>query len=238
MSVATYQVEYGTHTIPFTLERRARKTLEISVYPDMKVEVIAPLNAALDGIMQKVKKRARWILRQIRFFEQFHPKRPERCYLSGETHLYLGRQYRLKVIPHVQRDVKLSRGQLLVQTHHPNRPAVTRDIVEDWYFERAKQKLIERVEHCLGHFQDKEQFEPKGILIRQLSQRWGSMTPAGNLVLNRQLIKAPLPSIDYVIIHELCHLQHADHSRDFYHLLGRIMPDWEKHKMRLERMVS
>lgn len=237
MSTLCYQVNYGKQTIAFDLKRRARKTLEISVYPDMKVEVIAPLEAAIDNIIQRVKKRARWILSQIRFFEQFHPKRAERCYISGETHLYLGRQYRLKVIPHIQRDVKLSRGQLLVQTHHPKRTDITRDIVEDWYFERAKQKLIERVDDCLNHFQDKELFIPKGIMVRQMSQRWGSMTPAGNLILNRQLIKAPVKSIDYVIIHELCHRQHADHSRDFYHMLSRMMPDWEKHKMRLERMA-
>lgn len=233
-----YQVNYGKHIIAFNLKRRQRKTLEISVYPDMKVEVIAPLEAAMDNILQRVKKRARWILSQVRFFEQFHPKRPDRCYVSGETHLYLGRQYRLKVIPHIQRDIKLSRGQLLVQTHHPKRTDITREIVEDWYFERAKQKLIERVDDCLSHFQDKELFTPKSVMVRQMSGRWGSMTPAGNLILNRQLIKAPVKSIDYVIIHELCHRQHANHSRDFYNLLGRIMPDWEKHKMRLERMVS
>lgn len=158
--------------------------------------------------------------------------------MSGESHLYLGRQYRLKVIRHVQKGVKLERGTLLVQTHYPERPDVTRDLVEEWYSERAKLKFNERLATCLDLFPDPEFFQPKGFLIRQMVSRWGSMTPAGTLVLNKQLVKAPLSSIDYVIVHELCHMQYPDHSSNFYGFLERIMPDWEKRKMSLERMVT
>lgn len=236
--VEQYRVSYGRNDIDFSLLRRERKTLEISVYPDMSVEVVAPADAPHDKILEKVKRRSGWIRRQIRFFEQFHPRRPDRCYLSGESHLYLGRQYRLKVIRHVQKGVKLERGVLLVQTHYPDRPEVTRDLVEEWYSERAKTKLSERLTVCLGLFPDPEYFKPKGFLVRKMVSRWGSMTPAGTLVLNKQLVKAPLPSIDYVIAHELCHMQHPDHSSDFYNFLSRIMPDWEKRKLKLERVVS
>lgn len=233
-----YSVSYGQNNIGFSLLRRERKTLEISVYPDMSVEVVAPANATHDKILEKVKKRASWIRRQVRFFEQFHPRRPDRCYLSGESHLYLGRQYKLRVVQHVQKSVKLERGVLVVQTHYPDRPDVTRDLLEEWYSERAKTKLSERLIACLGLFPDPEFFKPKGLLIRQMTSRWGSMTPVGTLVLNKQLVKASLSSIDYVIVHELCHIKHPDHSSDFYNFLSRIMPDWEKRKMALERIVS
>lgn len=232
------QFSYGSNRIEFYIERRSRKTLEISVYPDMSVKVIAPINALLEAILERVKKRAAWILKQIRFFEQFHPKRPERCYLSGESHLYLGREYRLKVMPSIQKQVKLSRGQLLVESHSPDRPDITRYILEKWYFDCAKAKLLERLECCLAIFPDKDFFKPRGVIVRQLSNRWGSMTKKGNLVLNRQLIKAPLECIDYVIIHELCHLHYRDHNRDFYDFLEKTMPDWQKHKMKLEKVTS
>ena len=233
-----HQIIYGQSTINFSLNRRPRKTLEISVYPDMSVKVVAPLDATLGLIKQRVVRRASWIFKQICFFEKFHPKRPKRCYLSGETHLYLGKAYRLKVVADLRKSVALSRGIITVKTHSPDRPDITRHILERWYLECAKLILNERVHHCLKVFSNKEIFSPKKIIIRQLNNRWGSMTKAGNLVLNRELIKAPISSIDYVITHELCHKQHSDHSRSFYELLAKTMPNWEKRKMQLEHLVS
>jgi predicted metal-dependent hydrolase len=92
------RVEYGTHAIEFSVERRERRTLEIAVEPDASVVVTAPIGAEADKIDAKVRKRAAWILRQQRYFEAFLPRTPERCFVAGETHLYLGRQYRLRVI--------------------------------------------------------------------------------------------------------------------------------------------
>lgn len=232
-----HQITHGNRTINFCLERRQRKTLEISVYPDLSIKVIAPMHAVFEAILEKVKKRAVWILRQINFFEQFYPKRTMRYYLSGESHLYLGREYRLKVIQGLQKKVTLARGQLFVETHSPKRTDVTHYVLEKWYLESAKTKFIERLEYCLRYFPNKTKFKPKSIIVRQLSNRWGSMTKAGNLVLNRQLIKVPTPCIDYVIIHELCHMRYPDHSRDFYEFLSKMLPDWKKYKMKLEKMM-
>lgn len=233
-----HQIIYGQSTINFSLDRRPRKTLEISVYPDMSVKVIAPFDAAFGLIKQKVTKRASWILKQICFFEKFHPKRSKRCYLSGETHLYLGKEYRLKVVADLRKSVALSREIITLKTHSPDRPDITRHILERWYFEGAKLILNERVNHCLKAFPNPEIFSPKQIIIRQLNNRWGSMTKARNLVLNRELIKASISSIDYVITHELCHRQHPNHSRSFYELLIKIMPNWKKRKIQLERLFS
>ena len=79
-----------------------RKTLEIAVEPDASVVIAAPQDATLDAIEAKLRKRAAWVTRQQRYFAQFLPRTPERRFIAGETHLYLGRQYRLKVVPHVQ----------------------------------------------------------------------------------------------------------------------------------------
>jgi predicted metal-dependent hydrolase len=154
------------------------------------------------------------------------------------TLLYLGRQYRLKVVPHVQEGVKLIRGFIVVQTHRPTRPEVTRELVDAWYRDRAHIKFPERIELCLGLFPDPEAFRPKGLIVRQTRQRWGSMSPAGRLLLNRRLVQAPVDAVDYVITHELCHIAEPHHGSSFFELLDKVMPDWERRKQRLERLMA
>jgi len=166
------------------------------------------------------------------------PRTPARRFLPGETHLYLGRQYRLKVVRHIQAEEKLIRGFIVVQSHRPDRPEVTRALVDSWYRKRARTKFAERLEAALGRFPKPETFRPRGLIVRQLRQRWGSMSPAGRLLLNRRLIEAPLDAIDYVITHELCHIAEPHHGRRFFELLDRTMPDWPKRKERLERVMA
>ncbi len=238
MSAETLQLPYGDRRIEFELTRRERKTLAISVRPDLRIEVVAPFDASLDRIFEKVRKRAPWITRQLQFFGQFQPRTPERRYIAGETHRYLGRQYKLKVLPHIQERVKLHRGLLIVQTHKPKQAENTKALVEDWYRERAHIKFPERIAICRQSFPDPNEFEPSGVIIRQLQQRWGSMTPTGKLVLNKSLIRASVDTIDYVITHELCHIRHSHHGPEFYKLLDRVMPDWEKRKVKLERQLA
>lgn len=238
MTTARHNIQYGEHRIDFTIVRRERTTLEIAVEPDASVIVAAPKDAPLAAIQEKVRKRAAWIRRQQRYFIQFLPRTPDRQYVAGETHLYLGRQYRLKVVLHVQAGVKLVRGFIVVQTHRPERAEVTRELVEAWYQKRAHAKFAERLEINLLRFPSSEDFRPKGLIVRQLRQRWGSMSPASRLLLNRRLIEAPLDAIDYVITHELCHIAVPHHGPQFFELLDLVMPDWPKRKHRLEQRMA
>lgn len=238
MSAERHSVQYGEHTIEFVIVRRDRKTLEIAVEPDATVVVAAPLDAPLAAIEEKVRKRAAWVMRQQRYFIQYLPRTPDRMYVAGETHLYLGRQYRLKVAPHIQVMVKLVRGFIVIQTHHPAKPEITRELVERWYRERAQIKFSGRLEVNLLRFPEPDNFRPKGLIIRHLQKRWGSMLSAGRLLLNRRLIEAPIDSIDYVMTHELCHMSEPHHGPAFFELLDRVLPDWPKRKERLERSMS
>ncbi len=238
MTRKTFSVPYGSEKIDFRLQRRQRKTLAISVDPDALVEVIAPLEAPLEKILEKVRKRGAWIRRQQRYFIQFQPRTPERLYIGGETHLYLGRQYKLKVVEHIQQRVKLSRGQLTVQSSRPRNPDVTKALVEQWYRDRAREKFRERLALCQLRFPNPDDMEPKGLTTMHLRQRWGSMTRSGRLILNLALIQASTDAIDYVITHELCHLRHHNHGSEFFHLLDQAMPDWDARKRKLERQLA
>lgn len=238
MSVEHLIVQYGEHEIDVSLVRRNRKTLEIAVEPDASVSVTAPLDASLEAIEGKVRRRGAWIRRQQRYFMQFLPRTPERQFIAGETFRYLGRHYRLKVVPHIQAGVKLRGGHLVVQAHRPQSTEATQELVERWYRERAAVKFAERLEFNLQRFADPEAFRPAAILLRTLNQRWGSMSKASRLLLNARLIEAPTDAIDYVITHELCHIAEAHHGPKFIELLDQVLPDWRRRKERLERAMS
>ena len=229
-------VEYGRETISYRIRFAERETLAISVHPDRSVEVIAPHGAEDMEIARAVRRRVRWILKQQRYFEQFVPRTPPRRFVSGETHLYLGRQYRLKIVRAAEPSVKLTRGRIFIATPKPKDRQRNGALLMHWYLDRAQRKFAERFDAMFLPF-GRMNVRCPSLAIRSLSRRWGSHSANGRITLNQGLIRAPTPCIDYVITHELCHLIHADHSSKFYDLLDRLMPDWEKRKNRLERMM-
>ena len=119
----------------------------------------------------------------------------------------------------------------------PGDPARVRRVLERWYAARARTQFRKRLGVCLGTAVGRSVDPPK-LQIRRMTKRWGSCGPSGTLTLNLDLIRAPRPCIDYVIVHELCHLKHPNHSQEFYRLLSTAMPDWQERKMRLERMLA
>ncbi len=230
-----HSVSYGQHTLVYTLTRSARKTVRIQVQPDSTVRVIAPPDLDETQIAMVVKKKAAWIVKQIRFFEQFRPLTPIRQYKGGETHRYLGRQYRLKLVEG-KKLIRLAAGYLDVTLPDPTPEAVEQALTQwyrekaDIYFRRMLAQVIKRFElYKLPHLQ---------LKIRHMPTRWGSCTPAGIIYLNPDLIKAAGSCIEYVLIHELCHLVYRYHDRTFYELLGRMLPDWQRRKQTLERMMA
>lgn len=231
-------IRYGALSIAFTVTRRKRETLEIAVEPDTRVSVVAPIGASEDAIRAKVKKRASWVVQQQKYFAQFSPRGVERRYISGETHLYLGRQYRLKIAKATTSCVKIMRGYIVVETTTPNDVSEIERLLNAWYKDKALAKFSERLNICLQRFSRPNRVEPSGISIRLMEKRWGTMSPQKRLTLNRRLIQASVASIDYVITHELCHLLVPNHKPAFYRLLQRVMGDWDMRKQRLERLLA
>lgn len=238
MMLEQRRISYGAHIIEFQVERRERTTLEIAVEPDMRIVIAAPKASKPDEIDARVRKRAAWILRQQAYFNQFLPRTPPRKFVAGETHLYLGRQYRLNVERALSDRVGLYRGRIHVSTTRPANPSHTQDLVEEWYRDRAKIKFEERLRHCLTLFSRPDEFEPKAMIVRRMARRWGSMSSARRLLLNLRLVEAPVDAIDYVITHELAHIQEPHHGPAFVELLASTLPDWEARKAKLERVLS
>lgn len=226
-------VVFGQKTIDYCLYYCNRKTLEIAVHPDSIVVVKAPMNSDISMIENKINKRARWIVRQLNYFKQFTPKTPSRCYINGETHLYLGKQYRLKIIKGTEDSVKLSQGFFHITCQDEPTPEIVQKLLNRWYLEKASLQFNASMERCWPKFKKFDFLKPS-ISIKRMQKRWGSLSGQGVVILNTDLIKAPKECIDYVVIHELCHLKYNDHSLDFYKLLDSAIPGWEKIKHKLE----
>jgi predicted metal-dependent hydrolase len=227
-------IQFGSKQIDYQIEYSERKTLGITVTPDMDVLVKAPNDSTINKIEEKLKKKAPWIIKQQSFFLAYHPKTTERKYISGETHLYLGRQYLLKVEENDKESVKLKGKYIVVKTHDKTR---VKQLVNNWYLEHARSKFHSTAQPLIEKFK-KYKVEPSSIVLREMPTRWGSCTPKGKIILNPELIKAPKGCIEYVIVHELCHLIHHDHTQKFMDLQTKEMKDWEKWKTKLERLLA
>lgn len=235
----TLTVSYGSRPIEYRLERRDRATLEITVQPNGSVEVLAPTMSTDLEIANRIVKRARWILSQQEFFSQFLPRTPPRRWIPGETHLYLGRQYRLRVgEPAHARQVRLIRGFFVLDGVDFEDSGAIERLVDSWYRTKAGVQFERSISRCRTRFVSPEAFLPASVQLRRMPTRWGSMSASGRLSLNPSLVRAPADAIDYVITHELCHLAVPNHGPGFTDLLSVVMPDWERRKLRLERALA
>lgn len=231
------KVAYGNTQLVFSIKRSERKTLAIEVHPDLSVQVIAPVNATLGDIKEKVLKRGKWIAKQQSYFEQFLPRTPRREYVSGESHFYLGRKYLLKIRKSKKQDVKLKGGELTVYLVDTNDKKLIKRLLSKWYFNHAKVRFNQSMTDCLKKFTKHNLELSTPLTIKRMNRRWGSCTPKGSIILNPEIIKTPSKCIEYVIIHELCHLIHPNHGKGFYDLQNEMNPNWEKWKLRLEKML-
>jgi len=224
----THTVHFGRTPIAFELLYSERKTLSLHVYPDCTIEVDAPVGTDSSAIEAFVRRRGGWVLRHLRELQDL--ERPAvtlpRRYVSGESYRYLGRQYRLKVVEDAVERVILTRGWLTVGVSKPEDNQRVQTLLSTWYRAHALRIFTQRLEACYP------KVEPLGVLkptlaIRPMKTRWGSCSAAGRITLNMKLIQSPRSLIDYVILHELCHLKEHNHSPRFWRLLDRVLPDWE-----------
>ena len=232
MKAIARTISYGKTEIDYELLMMNRRSLEIAVHPDRSVVVKAPLSSTPEAIEEKIRKRARWIRRQIAYFNQFYPGTAERRYLGGESHLYLGRKYRLKIELSDKDRVLLRSGYFIIEASC-DRPEHIKALLESWYKRRAKIYLSKIFDDCWEAFRKGRLSKPH-LKLQQMDKRWGSLSKKGQLRLNTNLIQTPKECIEYVVIHELCHLIHHSHGPEFYELLDRTMPDWMRRKHKLE----
>lgn len=231
-------IRWGRTELAYDIAYSARrKTLAIEVYPDLRIRVTAPLGAKPERIRALVHKRARWIRAQQRAFALYLPQQPPRRYVNGESHRYLGRQYRLRAEQGGENRVRCLRGYFLITTRSMPTPERVQRQLENWYRDHAERIFHERLDACHPRAA-REGIARPALRIKRMHKRWGSCSADGQITLNLELIKAPKECIDYVIMHELCHLKEPHHGPRFWALLGRLMPGFEQERERLNRLLA
>jgi hypothetical protein len=229
-------IDFGNRKISYNLHRQDRKRMRIVVGPELTVDVFAPANSDEEQIQVAVIKKAAWIAGKLDALERYHPLPAPKKYISGETLVYLGRQYRLKVEQGRSQPAKLIGRFLRVWIEDKSDTRSARKKVDSWYRKRAHEILSRYMERCYAIASRHGVTEPV-LLIRTMRRRWGSCSPKGRITINLNLVKAPVHCIEYVIMHELCHLKYHNHSKSFYSLLTRCQPNWRKRKVELDKVV-
>lgn len=230
---------YGEEAIVFERLEKQKPSPKVSIKvdSDCKVRVYAAKEVSDSDVIHATKKRGKWIHRKLKEFKALDEEHSPREYVSGESHFYLGRRYMLKVYQgkSQQPRVRLFRGSLEVFCKDKS-PENVKMLLDNWYKEKAKQVFAEQI----GRIVQKTPwvFEIPPFTVRVMKKQWGSCSPKGRLLLNTHLVKASKECIDYVILHELCHLVEHNHSKRFYKLMEQVMPEWEQRKKELDREVN
>lgn len=223
---------YGSYIYEYELFKEERKTLSLTVMPDLRICVKSPLAANEERIELFLKRKWFWLQKQLNFFKKYQRKIYEREYVSGESFLYLGRQYKIIVKQSDEERVSLSKGQLLVFSMtevYDGRN--NKKLLDKWYLEKTEKVFAERFELMKERF-DYEKMPQ--LSTRKMQRRWGSFLNNEKVFLNPKLIHASKDCIDYVIAHELCHMKYKKHDADFFKLLSKKYPNWERVKEKLE----
>lgn len=219
--------------IEYELIRSRRRTLELRLYPDRRVEVRAPLRATRGEIDAFVASRENWLRMRIARLEQKPRVSENDRYAPGSRHWFLGEQLVLDVRPggrHVQREDE--RLVVTVSSHEDH--ARVRDQIQQWYLQQARDDFHRRLDRLYPFFAERGHRRPR-LRIRNMRSRWGSLSSSGWMSLNLELIKTPAACIDYVVMHELCHLEHMNHGPRFKALMSELMPDWPERRQRLRK---
>ena len=207
--------------------------MSVTVGPEDGVVLLAPADAPILRLDQVVRQKASWIVDRLRHVGSLDRPLPKREFISGESYFYLGRSYRLKVRSGAMDSVVLDQGHLLVDVEWADdreiRATRVRTALESWYLKRATDKLNERT----AFWSARTGLLPSSVKVKSQRKRWGSCSPTGVLRFNWRIVQAPLSLIDYVVVHELVHLKHANHSKAFWAELAAVIPDFKPRKEQL-----
>jgi predicted metal-dependent hydrolase len=227
-------IQYGNRVIQYNIKKGNRKkTVAVHINPMATITVFSPRHLDDEKIRMIVQKKARWILEKQKQVESNRYSNSMKEFVSGESFPYLGKLYRLKVMKTAEdtiRKCRLVNGRFLVEINGNHETEVNRTVVKkalvDWYLERAETKIKERVDR----FSQQIGKTPLSIKIKNQERRWGSCSRNGSIRFNWKVIMAPISILDYVIVHELCHLIHPHHSTQFWQKVQSIIPGYRRRR--------
>jgi predicted metal-dependent hydrolase len=230
-------LQYGNKTVEYDVIKSKRvKTSEIIV-DENRIVIRTPSNKPQSEIHQIIEKKVRWILDKQKQYSAFKKEINKPVFESGSTLPYLGRNYPLEIRENSggEGNIRFQRGKFvfLFSTNEWTRNQI-KSLYEEWLKQRAQKIFSNKVKE----YSKELKIEIQKIVIKNLRNRWGSVTKEGVLNLNVNLLKSPSKVIDYIIIHEMCHIKFKAHSHHFWSLVHKIMPGYNDIIVWLERNAS
>lgn len=229
--IVTDRFSFGSKTIEYSIKWTGRRSLGISVTPSSSVIVRAPIGIPIELVRKKVRLKANWILEKQLLFREIARPQVIYNYTNGESHWYLGQQYRLKFI--ASDSISVFREDSFIFITGTRDPAKIEKALNLWYLEQATiliRELIQKWSVRIVNTHIELKFK-----IKKLKRRWGSCSSRGDLTFNLNLIKVSSLCVEYVVVHELCHLIEFNHGSRFKMLVTQNLPDWKERKAKLKK---
>ena len=224
-----YSVRYGTKDIEFRIEFKNRKTISISVEPPKNITVVAPVGTSEEEIKEAVKSKGSWIVQKLFEFRNIESKRVNREFVNGESFMYLGRNYSLQIYVDEtlqnNSSVKLFRGKFHVYVKEKDDELI-KDAMKYWYREKTEEQVKKRIKYYQKYFNK----QPTAIKVKEQKKRWASCTLNNELLFNWRCVMAKSTALDYIVVHEMCHMYYMNHSQEFWDLVASVMVDYEVRK--------
>jgi predicted metal-dependent hydrolase len=205
-----------------------RKTISIFIERDGSVRVLAPASASDETIKTAIKSKEYLIFTKLAKWKALNQGKVNREYVNGQSFLYLGRNYRLKLTENQEVPLKIKGGFFLLDKNYLSK---AEKVFKEFYKEKALLKIKERIKV----HEDKFSIKPTAIKILDLQNRWASWTPKNGLNFHWKCVMAPVKVLDYIIMHEMVHMKHPNHSADFWNELDKKMPDFREQENWLKR---
>lgn len=211
--------------IRYTLKRSNRRTASIYVERNGQITLIAPMELSDQQIEKVLEEKRRWIYKNLAEWHDLNATRIERQFVNGEGFLYLGRSYRLKLVPKQEEPLLLKDGYFCLRADLRS-GAKAAVAFRDFFRDKGLVRINERIDY----FKARMDVEPKSVKILDLKNRWASWTPGGNLNFHWKCMMAPATILDYIVVHELAHLLYPNHSERFWNEVDKLLPDYGERK--------
>jgi predicted metal-dependent hydrolase len=214
--------------LSYEVIRSLRSTADIVIEPDGRLLVRAPHSIPDERIEDIVESKRYWIYKNIAEWRDLNATRILREYRNGEGFLYLGRSYRLQLVAGQEEPLLLRNGAFCLRRDLVDRGAVDaiKSAFRDYYVARGLERIGQRVDY----YAPRVGVAVRHIALRDLGNRWGSCSPKGNISFHWKCMMAPLTIIDYIVVHELCHFHHWDHTQAFWNEIDKILPNYRERK--------
>ncbi len=214
--------------IEYQVIRSRRTTADIVIERDGRVLVRAPESVSDERIEDMVEAKRLWIYKNLAEWRDLNATRVLREYRNGEGFLYLGRSYRLMLVAEQAEPLLLKNGRFCLRRDMVEEGAIetAKAAFRDYYISRGAERIIQRV----NYYAPKVGVTPQDVNVRELGNRWASCSPSGNLAFNWKCMLAPQTIIDYIVVHELCHFYHLDHTDAFWNEVDKVLPNYAERK--------